>query len=938
MKKLFSFFTVALFLCISINSYAQVANYTFTQSAGTYVPITGGTIVATATSASGAGSLDDNVYNLPSGTIPFTFTYDGVGYTGLDISTNGFITFGLAPGGTNYTPISNAALYPGAVSALGGDLNSLFNILGNTGEIRYETVGSEFVIQYSNFRPFSTSTSTTVFWRWNFQIRLHSDGSIRTVYDANFVGAPTSTTRQVGLRGPNNTFATNVKNRLVTTGTHTWATSVNGTANTSTCPVITTNIPVSGQTYTFTPPPPPVAIDVAATGITSSQGTLYLCPPYLPTDFTVTVKNIGTTTQNIVPVYYRVNGGSAVGPVNTVGPIIQNGTENVVFNGANAFTPPAPGTYVIKAYTQLAGDVIYANDTTTLTITVNPIISTFPYIETWNNLAAGWTLTVENPIGTTQLYGLVTGLTGPRGIANDTSMRANFFNGSALRREILKSPLMDISSLANPVLDFYVAYKTYTGGEEDTLQVVLSTDCGVTFFNASTVYDKSPSSNPSLATRPPAAGSFVPDSAIQWRHETISLANVAGLNNVIIGFRAKSDFGNMCYIDNIIVTDVSGLCTDNVTGPGSYNCNTLVTLGFTATPAPPPLNRSIISDNGINKSLDEMQTLGSIPVSTEKVRVINNGQFDNPLGGHAFVSQYTALDPGQTIAPNVGFTNSTPPTGPAYDPTFVYHDYWFTVTYDGNDFTGYATYNIKIDLDGLVFTDPTKLYVVKRVDKTGAWVCQNTTISGNALVVTGLTNFSDFALAGDEALPVELSSFTSAISGRDVTLNWSTVSENNNSGFDVERSSANGTWSKVGNVSGNGTVSTPVSYSFTDRNLATGNYNYRLKQIDFNGNFEYFNLSNEVIIGIPSKFELSQNYPNPFNPSTKITFALPNDGKVSLKIYDMTGKEVMLLVNEVKTAGYYSVSFNASSLSSGIYFYTLSADNFTATKKMMLVK
>ena len=113
---------------------------------------------------------------------------------------------------------------------------------------------------------------------------------------------------------------------------------------------------------------------------------------------------------------------------------------------------------------------------------------------------------------------------------------------------------------------------------------------------------------------------------------------------------------------------------------------------------------------------------------------------------------------------------------------------------------------------------------------------------------------------------------------------------------------------------------------------------YRLKQIDFNGNFEYFNLSNEVIIGIPSKFELSQNYPNPFNPSTKITFALPNDGKVSLKIYDMTGKEVMLLVNEVKTAGYYSDSFNASSLSSGIYFYTLSADNFTATKKMMLVK
>ena len=212
---------------------------------------------------------------------------------------------------------------------------------------------------------------------------------------------------------------------------------------------------------------------------------------------------------------------------------------------------------------------------------------------------------------------------------------------------------------------------------------------------------------------------------------------------------------------------------------------------------------------------------------------------------------------------------------------------------------------------------------------------QGTAASSPDLRVDGIYTYNSW---DNSALPVELSSFSSAVSSNNVTLNWSTVSENNNSGFDVERSSANNTWSKVGNVSGNGTTTNGNSYAFTDRNLAAGNYNYRLKQIDFNGNFEYFNLSNEVIIGIPSKFELSQNYPNPFNPSTKISFALPNDGNVSLKIYDMSGKEAMTLVNEVKTAGYYSVSFNASSLSSGIYFYTLSADNFTATKKMMLVK
>ena len=211
---------------------------------------------------------------------------------------------------------------------------------------------------------------------------------------------------------------------------------------------------------------------------------------------------------------------------------------------------------------------------------------------------------------------------------------------------------------------------------------------------------------------------------------------------------------------------------------------------------------------------------------------------------------------------------------------------------------------------------------------------QGTASSSPNIIVDGI--YTD-ASWNNNVLPVELASFTSSVNGNNVNLNWSTVSESNNSGFDVERNS-NGTWSKVGNVTGNGTSSSAINYSFTDRNVASGNYGYRLKQIDFNGNFEYFNLSNEVNVGVPAEFELSQNYPNPFNPSTQISFALPSDGKVSLKVYDMTGKEAMTLLNEVKTAGYYSVNFNASSLSSGVYFYTISANDFTATKKMMLIK
>jgi len=191
-------------------------------------------------------------------------------------------------------------------------------------------------------------------------------------------------------------------------------------------------------------------------------------------------------------------------------------------------------------------------------------------------------------------------------------------------------------------------------------------------------------------------------------------------------------------------------------------------------------------------------------------------------------------------------------------------------------------------------------------------------------------------------LPVELASFTSTVNRRDVTLNWTTATENNNSGFDIERSIVNDEWSMVGNVSGNGTSTTPHNYTFDDRGLNSGKYNYRLKQIDFNGNFAYYNLSNEVIIGVPTKFDLSQNYPNPFNPSTKINYDLPFDSKVSIKLFDLSGREVANLVNEVKTAGYHTINFNASNLSSGVYFYKISAEgnenSFVSTKKMMLIK
>ncbi|MBT8379879.1 MAG: T9SS type A sorting domain-containing protein [Ignavibacteria bacterium] len=199
----------------------------------------------------------------------------------------------------------------------------------------------------------------------------------------------------------------------------------------------------------------------------------------------------------------------------------------------------------------------------------------------------------------------------------------------------------------------------------------------------------------------------------------------------------------------------------------------------------------------------------------------------------------------------------------------------------------------------------------------------------------------NFAIFVDGFIPVELSSFTASVSERDVTLNWTTSTETNNQGFEVERNSGNG-FENIGYLPGFGTTTEPRSYTFTDVGLSAGSYTYRLKQIDFDGSFSY---SDEVQTEIltPDVYALDQNYPNPFNPSTKITFSLAVDSKVSLKIFDVLGQEVLTLVNEDLSAGSYNYDFNATNINSGIYFYKIEAEGingskFVDVKKMTFLK
>jgi uncharacterized protein (TIGR03790 family) len=198
------------------------------------------------------------------------------------------------------------------------------------------------------------------------------------------------------------------------------------------------------------------------------------------------------------------------------------------------------------------------------------------------------------------------------------------------------------------------------------------------------------------------------------------------------------------------------------------------------------------------------------------------------------------------------------------------------------------------------------------------------------------------------ALPVELTSFTAANAQNSASLTWQTATEQNNYGFDIERrqikavasqsQSASSNWSKIGFVGGHGTSNSMHAYSYNDATVSSGTYAYRLKQMNNDGTFQYSS-EVEVMLSMPTALVLNQNYPNPFNPTTTMTFTLAEDGYTTLKIYDVLGKEIATLVSgEMKAGVMNTVTFNASKLSSGMYFSKLESHGNVQVRKLTLMK
>ncbi|MDP2363802.1 MAG: T9SS type A sorting domain-containing protein, partial [Ignavibacteria bacterium] len=186
-------------------------------------------------------------------------------------------------------------------------------------------------------------------------------------------------------------------------------------------------------------------------------------------------------------------------------------------------------------------------------------------------------------------------------------------------------------------------------------------------------------------------------------------------------------------------------------------------------------------------------------------------------------------------------------------------------------------------------------------------------------------------------IPVELISFTGFFDNEKIILNWETVSEINNSGFEILKSKDRENWQSIGFVGGSGSSTENNSYSFLDNSkLYEKNY-YRLKQIDYDGSYEY---SNVIEVSVPlNNFKLYQNYPNPFNPITTIKFAVPQKTFINVSLYDIKGEKINDLVNEEKERGIYSIEFNSKNLSSGVYLYRMTSfDGYNSSKKLIILK
>jgi photosystem II stability/assembly factor-like uncharacterized protein len=283
-------------------------------------------------------------------------------------------------------------------------------------------------------------------------------------------------------------------------------------------------------------------------------------------------------------------------------------------------------------------------------------------------------------------------------------------------------------------------------------------------------------------------------------------------------------------------------------------------------------------------------------------------------------------------------------------------------TTDGGDNWQFININTDVSLTEFCFTDDNNGWLIgsegalySTMDAGDSWLENDLLISNYLRGIDFVDEENGWIVGnggiilrtGEGTVPVELTSLNASVDDGKVILTWSTATEENNRGFEIERQASSkqlpvdNQWKVIGFVEGYGTTSEKHNYTFTDNAVITGKYKYRLKQIDYNGAVEYSKEVEIEVNSLPLQFSLEQNYPNPFNPTTKIKYSIPSSAGnelVTLKVYDILGNEVTTLVNEQQTPGRYEVIFNGKNKASGVYFYQLRAGSFNSIRKFVLLK
>ncbi|MFQ3608556.1 MAG: T9SS type A sorting domain-containing protein [Chloroherpetonaceae bacterium] len=505
----------------------------------------------------------------------------------------------------------------------------------------------------------------------------------------------------------------------------------------------------------------------------------------------------------------------------------------------------------------------------------------------------------------------------------------------------------------------------------------------VVFENGS-IYDQGAGSNPFGAT--------APNSVVVWQTGSLYRFSAASGAPALSG-RTYANFEyaspqtlNSTGTNPLAVNDLTvsnGTFNINLTGGVTINGNVEVSSGDTLTFSPATTNT--LTFGGSFQSLFSPGTLtfnsntnivvnSTVLTLSSPITVPGNFTANGEVGGEAVFVGGTVTNPnniGNLGIPPFNLPNATPFSSTLLGISIAVGDALNDLTLsrrtdpvEVGSSTGIlrrwriTTSTTSFAPRDVIFTwpvsanngrNPATFQVWKSTDNGASWfpIPGSFDISGDPMSVTiSATSFSEFTISdADNPLPVLLNSFTGISTMRGVELAWGVASEQDNAGFIVFRDGQQiAHYSTTPELRGRGTTSEAKTYRYVDASgLEVGkSYTYTLRSVDLDGTIHTIDRSVVVQVSqspnLVFSYKLDQNYPNPFNPSTKITFSIKNAGFVSLKVYDLLGREVATLVNENRAAGIYDVNFNAAGLGSGVYFYTLTSGGFSQTKKMMIIK